>query len=594
MHTTNKSNQVILVLTLIVAMISALLLIFSKPIIFYDELINSTKASIFHIFDYALRPGYYYFNALVWRFSGESYYSLRLSSAIIYFSSALIIFKLVKSLTNNMFALQAVIIFLWTGKFWLLTTTAMPHVLSYFVEIILIYLISSHINKFNIYNALIFILLIYVALMIHPTNLSFIVPTYFCYLIYVLRNGSLHQKLKRVSVIVSVSVGILLLINYLYQLKMGKGYLSYWAESLVKIKNPDLVARYAKPFSFYYLEMYSWYGSILLAFIIMFVLLLYRGIHKFKELHDITKQISFYISLTFIFLISILILSSTAWKFDRLLMIVHPIFSIWGSLTLFIFLNSYYKKFSSKLGFIATCVITLLLVSNFLSTVHSLNLNKNKIDLIASFIRGLPDKEVYYLGQRSGMWRGQTQAGFSSKQIISLDPYNRVRISNDACTTQQLFDASKSSYILIHNSIDKEDFTNLVNLMNEGYFDFILSDAKEYQIWKINKFYRQSKIYNSMLKLGAGEKVMVIGKEARKILANNNLGLKIEYVKLQHYFANTSQKAKEYTPILVSVKNKKLLNRITEKAKSEGLDQLIVEELFLCNKNKFYYFSSTN
>jgi hypothetical protein len=584
---------------------------FSRPILFYDEIINSQKAATWLVFDYALRPVFYWINAGFWQIFGGGQESLRFAYLLIFTIASSLSFLLTYKLAGFYCAIFAVFMFLFSGQNWTLAVTAMPHTpASIFVLLVTMMIINLlteawENNYISLKSLSVLAISLILGLLTHPTNLVLIPIAGVFVLVALIKIVLSHPKSLNINLLKAsyfpIAIAMLVaLVDCIFRYEIGRSYLVLWLKGLAKFDEPILLARYAKPFSYYTELLYVWLSVLLILSLMVFIfwfLNLILKIYQTGYRSIDTAENRNYLSLVLIMFGILLFISLSSWKFDRVIVGVYPLVVIWCAWSVKIFYNLLpMNRLIQGLKLSFLFYIALVFLNNFsnqVTLVSASTSNKNYIGRLGQILKALPDENVLYLGNRTGFGRGQVQIGYAGRKLISIDPEDRKKIPSKYCNFIKYLGKQQIRNILVHNSLPDSEKAKLNELINLGYLQFVYSDGKEFQLWKKNLIQKNSSVFNNIIIRDPNNIIYVAGvsKSAPVLAELNRLGFKTYKINLDI----SSEKIADLQPghMLVAKINKVSQIEFIKRLDSSNFKKIANSKLLACSNIEYSLYSST-
>lgn len=322
----------------LVALALGFFLFFDRYPFFHDEIINTYKASTGLVFDYALRPVFYFLNYLFYHFFGSSPRSLTIAAVIYYAFTTSLLYSIGQRYFGLLGGLLSSLIFMLMPLIIHLGIRGMPNLPAGLFAVIILYLLSKTFttssNKWvSIFMSAIGAMSV-IMLATHPTliGVSIVILLWaFWGLVFKGRYFTIFypEVLKRshFAVLLCAFIIAYALLNFLYFYYGEQSHLSWFFAGIRKTNN-SVYAGYFQPW-YWYFEALLKHGSTINVLVLL--LIVYFSIIKLKEkirLDLSSPSFKFLFSVLILSLILLVSLSLNKWKFDRVMVSFIPFYSL--------------------------------------------------------------------------------------------------------------------------------------------------------------------------------------------------------------------------------------------------------------------------
>lgn len=307
--------------------------LFDRVMIWHDELINTLKASIPIIADYAVRPVFYGINYIAFHFFGSRYESLVLAAALAAVASSVLVYRMARRITSPSVAWLAPLIYL--TCFWTLDmgVHAMPHIyVACFGALSLLSLLGFlRDGPPGRWTPVLLGISMALVLLSHGTGI-----------VYVILNSAVlgvllfkapyrtRAGVMRIAAAFAVFVFMILVTEAAFH-AAGRSYFGLWARGVAKVSANEALRYYWQPFGYYFALLFREYAAM--ALFIAAVLAAGFGCGLLKYRHRLmpaltTKEAALQGFLVLYGLGAIVILSFIRWKFQRVLVGFGPLLAL--------------------------------------------------------------------------------------------------------------------------------------------------------------------------------------------------------------------------------------------------------------------------
>jgi hypothetical protein len=332
-------HRLALLAVVVVAFLAAFIGFFDRFPIFHDEIINTYKANIGLIFDYALRPMFYALNYLAYHLFGHAPRSLSFSAALCFIFTTVLLFKTASSSTGTVAGVATASIFLATPLATSIGLAAMPHLYAGCLAVLtvqLIFLASTRSSSWSSAGLMLVAGPAAVAMVAtHPTMLGVLLPLVILLTAaLILRRTTLFSVDQNITpssyfAFIFASGLAFAALETLTAAVYGKGYIEAYLAAEEKI-NLEAFSRYFKPWYWYVAWLLN-NQLLLLGLVLLCVIYLASGLRRegttriAGSVNFAWPVLGFSWCLTFMFLAA---LSAAPWKFERVLVSWIPLASL--------------------------------------------------------------------------------------------------------------------------------------------------------------------------------------------------------------------------------------------------------------------------
>lgn len=390
---------------------------FERPILFHDEVINVYKTQRPIVFDYAARPVFYFLNFISTSILGDHPLSLSFVILLVCLAGGWLSFRFARDFYGYAAGVVAAAAYSWLG--WVHTTglSAMAHMLPATLTILALYAyMRMQAGQLRWPSQVVLSVLLWAMLLSHPTGVAYFLP-FFGLIAFDLVESRLRRRITSRELLVSgarwvsISVAVWIVIEACYAVFSAGSYAGAWLRSLEKTGGSGF-AKYVQPYSYYFQLFFERFWILLLALAVALAWLgamrLARGARSIGS-DDGAEQEGgrVAIKLAAFSLLSLCIVSTQSWKFERVAATFAPV----ASLAL-VCLTFYVLRRARGAAVLAPVIAALIVaVSGYMfvqeSSRFSASLHKHR-STYSSFlevIRFSENEELAYVGEWSDKTR---------------------------------------------------------------------------------------------------------------------------------------------------------------------------------------------
>ena len=324
----------------LVAAISALVVsrgLTSRIMFWHDELINTFKASVPIIADYAVRPVFYGINYAAFHFFGERYESLVFVAALAVVVSALLVHRIAWMLVASPLALLAPLLYL--SHFWTLPlgVHAMPHVFAACFGVLSLWCLLRLLrDEPPAWLAAVGVGLgMALALLSHHTGIVYVAldaALLGVFLVATLWKKERAWKSRAVRILAVFAIaGLVILGTEVGYRLTGQSYVGSWKAAVFKVGVDPAYDRYGQPFTYYFVRLHQDY-----AWTVWFLILAAVGGLGYAVLRRRAslgaapdrQEMGAHVLLVLYGLASLFVISFVRWKFPRVVVGFGPVASL--------------------------------------------------------------------------------------------------------------------------------------------------------------------------------------------------------------------------------------------------------------------------
>lgn len=443
LKTNNLISRLVLLLTIGVTFYG----FFDRYPIFHDEIINTYKAQTADIFNYALRPTFYFINYLSYHYFGNRVESLTFAAALAFILTVLIAYKILLDWNAQIAGLISVVMLLFSPYVTNLAIRGMAHIYVGLFSVILLYLVSVALKAQNRKARTLLLLsagcIANMMLGSHPTALGFFVAI----VAWGVGGATLKHKTRdRIYpteferrdywILLSSTILFFAVLNILFHTFYGKTYFEQFISLNLKITSQEF-GHYFQPWYWYlnYFFSKSWpfLGALSIA---VCAWLITKSRRKYGNSENDGTFLKFCTLIWLLILTETAALSLATWKFDRVLVGFIPVISIGIALLLDYFAirgtHGYRLIVWSTLGAATSFTVYSGIVDNlhFTSKVReNPHLAHSRYLGLLDVLRIAPTKNIGYVGDNTRIIsRYMTLA---NKEMISFGSANEITSTPD-------------------------------------------------------------------------------------------------------------------------------------------------------------------
>ena len=478
---------------------------FNRFPIFHDEIINTYKAHTGLIFDYALRPAFYFINYISYHFFGQSPISLTVASVFSFAITTFLLYRISYEHYGIIAGLVCASVFATSPLVFNIGIRGMAHIHAGMLAIVVVYFISLAFNEISSRRVTMYLaasgFFMVIMLAVHPTMLAFFVPLLGWALL------GLFPKIQALNLfypdhilrrhylsMVLVCVISLFALTIMYAVYYQQNYLSAFAAAISK-SNKSEFAHYFKPWYEYIVRVGIFALNINIA---LFVLTIYSGGVFFMSRTRGEIQLLNYkfALLALVLCICILtILSLSRWKFDRVLVSFMPIYALgigllFGALYRWL-RGQQFAQFSSLFVFSLTLLMMAFGAASLYNNVINMNTQvsnaRQKYFAFYSELANIPNPILGFISagknDNKDMKPVMSYAVITGKRLINLGDIPSVLSSGstEKDRFQSLIISNKLTHFIMR-SIDKLDLTEQQHVELKYLFNAI--GARKVYVWR--------------------------------------------------------------------------------------------------------------
>jgi len=531
-----KLSKTMPFVTFILAFALGFYLFFVRYPIFHDEIINTYKASTGLIFDYALRPVFYFLNYIFYHFLGGSPRSLTVAAVFYFAVTAMMLYLSGSKFYGLAGGLLCSFIFMSYPMVIQSGIRGMPHLPAGMFSALLLYFLSVIFTSSSAKKSALIVIAIgitgVIMLATHPTMMGIAFALVVWALIGWIFNGRYfsifypgilkrrHYVLLFATLVVSLSV-----LNILYLYFDGRSYVSILLAGIGKTNN-SVYSGYHQPW-FWYFTTLAKQGNpmnILLPLLILCFFLLVFAERRKTEWTSPTLKFIFTVLVTgMIFLISI---SMSKWKFERVLVSFSPFYALSAGLALGFLAKWSIRNLNAAIYSILLFLIMIFVVVwGVVSFSDYAGIRKKNADLDKENYYGLYDQVLNINAPDIGVIGNKAQQIFAMR-YITLAGKSPVKVAdglgalnNDegsAALTNALM-AGKVEYFLIPtgrksaSGTVSQDYINAFHrLVSIGAARFY-SWRGLYELWRFETIPQSSDFYKCLSIANPSTRIGVYG-----------------------------------------------------------------------------------
>lgn len=308
--------------------------IFDRYLFFHDEIINTYKAHIGLIFDYALRPVFYSFNVIGYKMFGHSPNSLILLSFFCYLIITTIIFAISDRVYGKFAGLLSALVFIFSVIIFHIGIRAMPHMLAGLFSVLSLSFLfiknQSVTIKKNYFYFLSGIFSV-ISLATHPTMLAYLFALNSLFFFQSIREFIVSKKIIKNCYVWGLFGSFIsfVILSVVWFFTYQNHYISGFFSFTNRIWDVQY-DRYFQPWFFYINSLYANEKISLLLLIALMLFSCYYAYlffrrNKFRAILDDIKPVLLVLYVT---ICSFFLISLATWKFDRVLVSFMPLLSV--------------------------------------------------------------------------------------------------------------------------------------------------------------------------------------------------------------------------------------------------------------------------
>lgn len=363
----------------IFALAMGLFLFFDRYPLFHDEIINTYKASTGLIFDYALRPVFYFLNYLFYHFLGNSPISLTLAAVMYYALTASLLYSIGQRNFGLLGGFLSSFLFMFMPLVIHTGIRGMPNLPAGLMSVLIMYFLSRIFNTSSETLSSRYMLTIgclnVIMFATHPTMMGVSAAILLWAGVGLAFNGRYFSiiypdvlKRKHYALLLVSFFVTFVLLNLLFIFFQGHSYISLFLSGISKTNNP-LYSGYFQPWYWYFTALIKNGNMINVVFLLIMVYFIFTLLVGRKKANKYSPSIGFVVIVLLTSLIFIITISLNKWKFDRVLVSFIPFYALSVGLVLSYVITWFIKN---KNAIIYSLFGVLLIVSSGLWGVVSL------------------------------------------------------------------------------------------------------------------------------------------------------------------------------------------------------------------------------
>ncbi|PKO70589.1 MAG: hypothetical protein CVU22_00315 [Betaproteobacteria bacterium HGW-Betaproteobacteria-16] len=447
LKTNNLISHLVLLLTIGVTFYG----FFDRYPIFHDEIINTYKAQTADIFNYALRPTFYFINYLSYHHFGNRVESLTFAAALAFILTVLLVYKILLDWNAQVAGLISVVMLLFSPYVTNLAIRGMAHIYVGLFSVIFLYLVSVAL-KAQKRKARTLLLLsagcsANMMLGSHPTALGFFVAIVAwgvggATLKHKTRDRIYPTEFERRDYWILLSSTILFFsaLNILFHTFYGKTYFEQFINLNLKITSQEF-DHYFQPWYWYlnYFFSKSWpfLGALSIA---VCAWLIAKSRRKYSDSENDDTFVKFCALVWLLILTETAALSLATWKFDRVLVGFIPVISIGIAMLIDYFAIRGIQGFRLLVWSTLGAAVSFTVYSGIVDNLYFTSKVRENSHLAHSRYLGLldvlkiaPTKNIGYVGDNAGII--SRYITLANKNMISFGSANEIKSTPDATKT---------------------------------------------------------------------------------------------------------------------------------------------------------------
>lgn len=470
-------------------------LFFNRYPLYHDEIINTYKANTGLVFDYALRPVFYFMNYLFYHFLGSSPRSLTLGAVFIYTITATLLYLIGQRHFGLLGGFLCSCIFLFMPLVIHTGIRGMPHLPAGLSAVIILFFLSKiyktssekkagwHTFAIGIFGV--------ISLATHPTMIGisfaillwavvgwvFKVRWFRIFYPAVLKN-------KHYALLLAAFLGAFALLNLLYVYFDGHTYVSLLTAGIGRTNNPAY-SGYFQPWYWYLFALIKQFQIINISVLLFVVYYLIARLAQKSKSNLNSSENSFLFTVLFISLIFLASISLSKWKFERVLVTFVPLYALSAGFIISYIVAWFLKNKNTVIYSILAVFI--ILISCFWGIVnfydYAVDVKKN-IHNSKERYYGLYDQIHNVKSQNIGVIGNKAQQIFALR-YITLAGKQHVRLADNL--------------LIINNNEDRNAMIN--TFLTENIDCFMIPTGRKSTRDSISQDYFEA--FNHLVSIGA-------------------------------------------------------------------------------------------
>ena len=432
----------------------ALFALHKKTMAYHDELINTYKASIGLLFDYALRPVFYGVNALAYRYIGPDYFSLVLAAGFSFVLTAMAIHRTVLQATGSWASFLAPVLFVSYIHTYQDGIRAMPHIhMAALMALTLMCYFASRNPTAPTWktaaSASLCGVFACLCLLSHGTALAFCaglfaVLTGHLLLGFLKTDNGYRWKWTPLYTLAGFT-GALIAADRLFSRSTGRSYFVWQINTLSpasgKIHDPAF-EKYHQAFPYYGVWLFSEYKWL---FLVAGTLLLVWVVLTVKRFHKAGFRISLpsfvahpFAPCALMTAISLVMISTVSWKFPRVLIGYAPLYALTIAFFVVGLGNGFSKRFAARTFHCAVVALLALAAHNLWGQIRWMDTQSQKY----AWKYSTPYKIVQALPGNQWGYIGPSDEGVSAFRTWARFPVSNQGTLTDLRSSAEAFDGT--------------------------------------------------------------------------------------------------------------------------------------------------------
>ena len=366
-----------LVNLLAVAVVASLLYrFFDRVAVFHDQVINTGRVGVGLVCNYALRPLFYLLLKFYVFVGGQDLRSVAFAGLLISGMIGWIQYRKALVWFGWTGALSSLVVCVWMGWLYPIAATGMPHVYPGLFGMVAFILAHDAIGKRDWKGVALATFSVWLGLACHPTGIAYVAAFYLLVGFRILYNGLRENVLfSRVlelglpSVVVGLSS--LSVLEVVYRIWGGKGYLSWWVTTFSRVQYDDSYSEWHASVFYYLSELFDRYWLLIALVVGMSIVTgLIRMLGKAKQAPGSgksTKELVLDITLYTVAVVSLYSMSS--WRIERVLVGFCALFGYCWVVYIYSLL-AMWRRFGKYAGVVVFVILTVVSFDVFLENAN--------------------------------------------------------------------------------------------------------------------------------------------------------------------------------------------------------------------------------
>jgi len=473
-----KVTTVMPFIIFLVAMALGFFLFFNRYPLFHDEIINTYKAHTGLVFDYALRPVFYFLNYLFYHFLGNAPRSLTVAAVIYYAITAALLYAIGQRHFGLLGGFLCSFIFMFLPLVIHMGIRGMPHLPAGMFSVFMIYFLSKifRISSGKMAGWYMFTIGIFgvVTLATHPTMIGISFALFLWAFVgwafkgkwFTVFYPEILNRKHFFRLLVSF-ISAFVLLNLLYLYFDGRSYISILLAGITRTNNP-VYSGYFQPW-YYYLNKILLHGKVInisLLFIVGYYFIV-RLMHRSKSAPD-SSQRNFLFTVLVATVIFLVFISLSKWKFERVFVSFIPFYALSAGLII-----SFVVKglINNKNAVIYSLLSFMLILAGGVWGVVSFNDYakevKDNIHKEKERYYGLYDQIQNLNVSKIGVIGGESYQAFARRYIIIADK-EPVVLANNFSELKRTHDRNAMFKMLMSNEVEYFMMRSGENSLNDS------------------------------------------------------------------------------------------------------------------------------